>query len=41
MGSGDASGLATDDSRTFRPDNFESELVGGACNIAIPSLRFM
>jgi len=31
MGSGGISGMVTDDSETFRLDNLESEVVGGAC----------
>ena len=31
MGNGGVSGMATDDSETFRLDNLESEVVGGAC----------
>ena len=31
MGSGGASGMVTDDSETFRLENLESEVVGGAC----------
>ena len=31
MGSGGTSGMVTDDSETFRLDNLESEVVGGAC----------
>ena len=31
MGSGGTSGMVTDDSETFRQENLESEVVGGAC----------
>jgi hypothetical protein len=31
VGSKGASGMVTDDSETFRLDNLESEVVGGAC----------
>jgi len=31
VGSGGTSGMLTDDSETFRPDNMESGVVGGAC----------
>jgi len=31
VGSGGASGMVIDDSETFRLDNLESELAGGAC----------
>jgi hypothetical protein len=31
VGSGGMSGMVTDDSETFRLDNLESEVAGGAC----------
>jgi hypothetical protein len=31
VGTGGGSGMVTDDSETFRLDNNESEVVGGAC----------
>jgi len=31
VGIGGRSGMVTDDSETFRLDNLESEVVGGAC----------
>jgi hypothetical protein len=31
VGIGGTSGMVTDDSETFRLDNLESEVVGGAC----------
>jgi len=31
VGSGGTSGMVTDDSEIFRPDNLESGLVRGAC----------
>ena len=31
MGSGGTSGMVTDGSETFRLDNSESEVAGGAC----------
>ena len=33
-GSEGTSGMVTDGSDTFRPDNSESEVVGGACGTA-------
>ena len=33
MGSGGRSVIVTDDSETFRLDNLESEVVGGACGV--------
>jgi len=38
--SGDTSGTVTDDSATFRLDNLESEVVGGACCLS-PSTPFV
>jgi hypothetical protein len=35
VGSGGTSGVFTDDSETFRLDNLESEVVGGACTIVL------
>ena len=35
MGSGNTSGMVTDDSETFGLDNMESEVVGGACPVHI------
>ena len=35
MGSEGTSGMVTDDSETFRLDNFESEVSGGAYNIVL------
>jgi len=34
VGSGGTSGMLTDDSETFRLDNMESGVVGGACGAA-------
>ena len=34
MGSGGTSGMVTDGSETFRLDNLESEVDGGACGAA-------
>ena len=34
MGSGVTSGMVTDDSETFKLDDLESEVVGGACGAA-------
>jgi hypothetical protein len=31
VGSGDTSGMVTDDSEIFRLENMESEVAGGAC----------
>jgi hypothetical protein len=31
VGIGGTSGMVTDDSETFRPDNMESRVIGGAC----------
>jgi len=31
VGNGGTSGMVTDDSKTFRLDNLESEVAGGAC----------
>jgi len=33
VGSGGTPGVITDDSETFRLDNVESEVVGGACGL--------
>jgi len=34
VGNGGTFGVVTDDSETFRLDNLESEVVGGACGAA-------
>ena len=37
MGIGRTSGIVTDDSETFRLDNLESEVVGGASLFSVPN----
>jgi hypothetical protein len=37
VGSGGKSGMVTDNSETFRLDNLESEVVGGASLFSIPN----